>query len=196
MKTSVFLIIWMLSLGCGSSSTPAQPMNDAGPDAAAAGGPCSFGLGGDRVVASTKPVDACGHDVIGQQLGQGDFTLTLGGGIATTNGSISVACTLSSPNAPAVGATWSLTTPSGGNCEVDEVAGSTATIWSSSTTSADGTATVTFKSVTLTASTLNPKNVYYVYDATLDAKLKGRTAGATDITVSGDFSSDKLPLGI
>jgi hypothetical protein len=68
-----------------------------------------------------------------------------------------------------------LTTGSGGNCEVDEVVGGTATIWSASTNSKDGAATVTFVSATLTPSTLNPMNVYYTYEATLDATLPGRT---------------------
>jgi hypothetical protein len=89
-----------------------------------------------------------------------------------------------------------LTTGSGGNCEVDEVVGGTATIWSASTNSKDGAATVTFVSATLTPSTLNPMNVYYTYEATLDATLPGRTGGATQITVTGSFKNNKLPLGI
>ena len=206
-----FLVV--LIGGCsGGSDSPATPSDagldsdgraadassgqEAGASDGGAVGPCAFGLSGGRTVPPTNSVDGCGHDVVSQQQGQGEYTLTLGGGFAIAGGSVTVACTLSSATAPVAGAKWTLTTGSGGNCEVDEVKGGSATIWSASTASADGTATVTFVSATLKASTLNPTNVYYTYEATLEATMKERTAGGTTVTVTGNFKNATLPLGI
>ena len=177
-----------------ASSSETGSAQEAGADAGAVG-PCAFGLSGGRTVPQTNSVDGCGHDVVSQQKGQGEFTLTLGGGFAIAGGSVTVACTLSSATAPVAGAKWTLTTGSGGNCEVDETKGGSAAIWSASTQSADGTATVTFVSATLKPSTLNPTNVYYTYEATLEATMKERTAGGTTVTVNGGFKNGTLPLG-
>ena len=179
-----------------ASSSETGSAQEAGASDAGAVGPCAFGLSGGRTVPPTNSVDGCGHDVVSQQKGQGEYTLTLGGGFAIAGGSVTVACTLSSATAPVAGAKWTLTTGSGGNCEVDEVKGGSATIWSASMGSADGTATVTFVSATLKASTLNPSNVYYTYEATLEATMKERTAGGTTVTVTGNFKNATLPLGI
>ena len=205
--------VFLVATACsGSADAPAAPTDsgattDSGvtdavadspmtPDSGAVGA-CAVSFSGDRTIPPTNAVDRCGHDVVAQQNGKGEYTLTLAGTIALTGGgSIGVACTLGSETPPAAGAVWTLTTGSGGGCDVNEVVGTNASIWSASTTSKDGTAIVTFVSATRTASTYNPSNVYYTYEATLDATLKGRTGGTNTITATGHFANDKLPLGI
>jgi len=185
-----------------SSAAPdAAAPDGASPDAAAppeagAAGPCAFGLGGNRSVPPTNATNGCNQGYIAQHLGQGDYSLRLGGSLSVGGGTVTIACQLDSPTAPAAGAKWALTTGSGGNCQVDEIVGTNDTIWSASTASKDGAATVTIVSATLTPSTVNPKDVVYLYEATLDARLPGRTAGATELTVTGNVKYTRLPPGI
>jgi hypothetical protein len=58
-----------------------------------------------------------------------------------------------------------------------------------------GSASINFKSATLTHGVVHPKDVYYFYDVTITATLKGATAGAQDVTVTGSFENMALALG-
>jgi len=58
-----------------------------------------------------------------------------------------------------------------------------------------GSATVKFKSATLTHGVYKPADVYYFFDATLEATIPGQSAGAADVQVNGRFQLQTLPLG-
>jgi hypothetical protein len=172
-----------------ATSQDAVALSDAG-----AAGPCAFGLGGSRSVPQTNGENGGCQGYIAA--GTADYVLQLGASIKSGGGTVSVSCRLSSPTPPAAGVKFTLTTGTGGICQVDEIVGTTDTVWVSSTTSMDGAATVTIVSATLKPSIYTPGRSFYVYEATLDARLQGRTAGATELTVTGNVKYTTLPPGV
>ncbi|MDB4980481.1 MAG: hypothetical protein JWM82_1233, partial [Myxococcales bacterium] len=161
---------------------------------------CAYSLAGGHAEPTTNAPFGCANGKLEQVSGQGDFTASIGGGFAAAGGgTVSLACTLSSPTPPAVGATWTLSKSahSQGNCQLNVVQGTTATLWGASANDAtlSGALMLTFTNVTMVHGTAHPTDVYYLYDLTLTATLPGLSAGATDVTVVGSFKNLSLPLG-
>ncbi len=70
-----------------------------------------------------------------------------------------------------------------------------AKIWKASTSPVLGTASVKFISVTLMNGTSDPEDVYYLFEATYTATVKGQTADTSDVTITGSYKASALPLG-
>jgi len=178
----------------GASAGGSGGVDTSGPTA------CAFSVSGGLTEPLTAAPNGCGNGHIEQPNGSGDYTATLGAGFMDASGTIiTMACTLSSAKEPAAGDKWTLDEAgqSAGDCQFNTIKGSTATLWAASGTSSptNGTATVTINSVTKTKGMYHPENVYYFFDVSLTAALKGQSAGAQDITLNGTFKNMALPLG-
>lgn len=142
----------------------------------------------------------CGQSNVTTAYG-GGFRASISGGFQDGVGNIlALACIVDSPTAPTAGASWKLTTAakSQGNCLFNRITpAQVATSWAASANDAMvvGAATVKFNSVTLTHGIYKPTDVYYFFDATLEATIPGQTAGAGEIKVSGRFQLQTLPIG-
>ncbi len=55
--------------------------------------------------------------------------------------------------------------------------------------------TITFVSVTKVAGKQNPRDVYYLFEVTVQAALNGQSAGTGPVKVTGHFKITTLPIG-
>lgn len=176
---------------------------DAGSEAdstVAGGAPCEFSVSGGRTDPTTAAPYACSNGHLEQPNGSGDYTISFGGGFQTSAGEIvSLACTMSSATAPSAGAMWTLTTDahSEGNCMLTATSSAGSATWAASanTATVTGSASITFTSASMTHGTVHPSDVYYTYQVTLQASLKGLSSGASDVTIQGDFTQTQLVSG-
>jgi hypothetical protein len=108
-------------------------------------------------------------------------------------------CISDSATPPSAGALCTMSTDSHsqGNCSLNGIKGTVATLWagSSNDASVSGSLEITFTSATMTYGTAHPRDVYYFFDAKLVATVKGLSAGATDVTITGRFQNDGIPTG-
>lgn len=160
--------------------------------------PCPYAVSGGQSFPGTDATFFCTNNSrILQAKGQGTYTLLLGAGLSTkANDSSTMSCTLTSATAPKAGDVWTLASSgTSGRCELSYQQGTTTTIWEATSAPAVGAATVTFVSATLMHGTSKPEDVYYVFEVTYTATLKGKTAGAPDVTLTGSYKTTMLPLG-
>jgi len=160
---------------------------------------CQYSVTGGATETSPSSPSVCGLSKVTTAYG-GGFSASLSGGFQDAAGNIvALACIVDSPTAPAAGDSWSLTTAakSQGNCQFNITKAQTATLWAASANDAlvTGAATVKFNSATLTHGIYKPTDVYYFFDATLEATLPGQSAGAAEVKISGRFQLQTLPIG-
>ena len=160
---------------------------------------CQYSVTGGATEMGPDSPSVCSQSKVTAGYG-GGFVASIGGGFQDAAGNVvALACLFSSPTAPAAGDSWTLTTASQsqGNCQLNIISNATATVWTASANDAQliGSATLKFNSTTLTHGVYNKTDVYYFFDATLEATLPGQTAGATDVKVSGRFQLQTLPIG-
>ena len=182
--------------GSSAGSSSAGGTGDAPPGVSL----CQYSVSGGATETSPSSASVCSQSKLTTAYA-GGFTVTIGGGFQDADGNIlALACTIDSPTAPAAGDSWKLTTAaeSQGNCLFNRVSNAqVASSWSASAndTTVIGAATVKFKSVTLTHGTYKPSDVYYFFDATIDATIPAQSADVSEITVSGRFQVQTLPIG-
>lgn len=177
--------------GTGAAGTSTLPVGPA---------ICAYSVSGALTDPTTDAPYGCGNGHVEQANGAGDFTASIGAAFMDEAGNlVALACTLSSATPPSAGAIWELSKDphATGNCQLTSTKGTTATLWSASSTEStlSGSATITFKSATLIKSTYHPKDIFYVYDVSIDATLPALTPDTADVTISGTFQNTVLPLG-
>ena len=183
----------------GDSQSGGASAGGAGPIAPGSSS-CQYSVTGGATETSTDGPSVCGQSKVTTAYG-GGFSASISGGFQDAAGNIvALACIIDSPTAPAAGDSWSLSTAaqSQGNCSFNVVTkAQVATIWSATANDAQviGAATVKFESVTLTHGVYKPADVYYFFDATIDATIPGQSAGAEEVKVSGRFQVQTLPIG-
>ncbi|MEI9936899.1 MAG: hypothetical protein WDO69_06725 [Pseudomonadota bacterium] len=161
---------------------------------------CQYSVTGGATETSTDSPSVCGQSKVTTAYG-GGFSATIAGGFQDAAGNtVTLACLIDSPTAPVAGASWSLgtATQSQGNCSFNIVSNAqVATIWSATADDAKviGAATVKFKSVTLTHGVYKPADVYYFFDATIEATIPGQSEGAAEVKISGRYQVQTLPIG-
>jgi len=186
--------------GAPSGGASAGSTSSAGSGSLPAGtSSCQYSVTGGATEMGPDSPSVCSQSKVTAGYG-GGFVASIGGGFQDAAGNVvALACLFSSPTAPAAGDSWTLTTASQsqGNCQLNIISNATATVWTASANDAQliGSATLKFNSTTLTHGVYNKTDVYYFFDATLEATLPGQTAGATDVKVSGRFQLQTLPIG-
>jgi len=160
--------------------------------------PCSYAVSGGKTLPDGDAMFVCTvNSRVYQKSGKGAFNALIGAGFSTSGGDTSTfACNLDSPTAPKAGDTWTMGSPDHpGNCELGFSQNQVATLWHAGSSPVSGELSIKFNQVTAKNGMYNPEDVYYLYDLTITAKLKGLTDGATDVTVTGSFVNMSLPLG-
>jgi hypothetical protein len=160
--------------------------------------PCAYAVSGGQTFPTGAATYICTNNSrVYQSKGQGPFTLLFGAGFAMGADSSTLACSLTSATPPKAGDTWTLgMAGSDGLCDLSFQQGAVTNLWKASAAAPTaGTATVTFVSATLMHGTAHPEDVYYLFELTFTATLKGQTPNAPDVTVTGSYKASTLPLG-
>ncbi len=183
----------------GDAGDPAEIL-DAGdkPGPVDASSPCPYAVTGGQSFPSQGATYLCTNNSrLFQDEGAGPYTILLGAGFYVGNDSSTLALSLSSAVPPKAGDTWTLGSGDvSGSLELSFQQGMTnAKIWKASIAPVLGTASVKFTSVTLMHGTSDPEDVYYLFEATYTATVKGQTADTADVTITGSYKTTTLPLG-
>ena len=160
--------------------------------------PCSYTVSGGQSFPEGDAMYICSvNSRVYQKSGKGAFNALIGAAFSTESGDSSTfACSIDSNTAPKAGDTWTMNNDEHpGNCQLGLSQNQTATLWSATSTPLQGAVSIKFNSVTVKNGMYTPEDIYYLYDVTITAELKGLTAGAPDVTVSGSFVNKSLPLG-
>jgi hypothetical protein len=163
--------------------------------------PCSYAVTGGKAFPDAGAKFLCtASSRVYQQNGTGSFNALIGAGSymdASGSDSSTVACSIDSATAPKAGDTWTMnTTDHAGNCDLSLTHMNAATIWANSSNSApSGTASITFVSATLKHGMYKPEDVYYLYEVNVSITFAHQQGGAPDVTFTGHFTQNSLPLG-
>jgi len=178
--------------------------SNAGGASAGAGGsnptssPCSYSVSGGQTFPEGDAMYVCTvNSSVYQKSGKGKFNVLIGAGFSTTSGDTSTfACNMDSVNAPKAGDTWTMNNADyPANCELSFSQNQVASLWHATSSPLLGEVSIKFNSVSVKNGMYHPEDIYYLYDLTITAKLKGQTEGATDVTVTSRFINMGLPLG-
>ncbi|MEI9952849.1 MAG: hypothetical protein WDO74_28730 [Pseudomonadota bacterium] len=170
----------------------------AGGSKASSGSPCSYVVSGGQSFPEGDAMYVCTvNSRVYQKSGKGKFNALIGAGFSTSAGDTSTfACNLDSSTAPQAGDTWTMSKDDHpGNCELAFSHDQKATLWHAASSPLMGEVSITFNKITVKNGMYTPEDIYYLYDLTISAKVKGLSEGAPDVTVSSTFVNMGLPLG-
>lgn len=163
--------------------------------------PCSFSVTGGKTFPDAAAKFLCtANSRVYQQKGMGSFNALIGSASymdAAGSDSSTMACSIDSATAPKAGDTWTMNmTDHPGNCNLGLNHMNAATLWNNSSNSApSGTASITFVSATLKHGMYTPEDVYYLYEVNVSITFTNQQGGAPDVTFTGHFTQNSLPLG-
>ncbi|MET0790958.1 MAG: hypothetical protein ABW061_05510 [Polyangiaceae bacterium] len=184
--------------GASAAGSNSAGASSAGAPAVSAQGPCVYSVTGGQSFPEGAATFLCsGGSRVLQQKGEGDFDILVGAAFGTEdNHSSTIACSLTSKEAPAAGDVWVLGKDHPGNCDLSYSQGTTASLWKSTSTPAGtGSTSIKFLSATLTHGQYKPEDVYYLFEVEITGTLPGETADTPEVTLNGTFKITTLPLG-